>query len=340
MNNIVESYKKFKTYYLKKIGMTLYNSSQEEISYKILTRYIDNYFNSKFYNIYETVEDGTPFSFGVLKEEFTNLEIELVENDKEHTKQIKELRKVAYFLCCLDNIYPDKDELRQVLEEEIEKNQFISIILGKKSKKEQFIKEFTNMTIKENKIFDTELNEFFELTTHKQNNIVIIDMSYDIKVLHSYRKTLVNQVYKDNKLYIKKAMNILNKLSFKVLKDKCMGYEEDVRYIVLLENAAVVDGDICKEIKDIVNDTFMIKKIGIGLTDEILFTRNRVFNNKVKISCYRDMTYVNDIDKKFATILTLPIEFFIVTSYKTKRETDIISYADTDNRIVIYEEEA
>ena len=51
-------------------------------------------------------------------------------------------------------------------------------------------------------------------------------------------------------------------------------------------------------------------------------------------------TYVNDIDKKFATILTLPIEFFIVTSYKTKRETDIISYADTDNRIVIYEEEA
>ena len=33
------------------------------------------------------------------------------------------------------------------------------------------------------------------------------------------------------------------------------------------------------------------------------------------------------------------IEYFIVTNYKTKREADIISYADTDDRIIILEED-
>ena len=90
MNNIVDSYKKFKVYYLEKLGKILYTSRQPE-SAEILDRYINNYFNAKFYNIYETVEDGMPFSFEVLKEEYDGLEEELLEDHSELIKQIKEL---------------------------------------------------------------------------------------------------------------------------------------------------------------------------------------------------------------------------------------------------------
>ena len=336
MNNIVDSYKKFKTYYLAKLGKILYNSRQPE-SEQILERYINNYFNAKFYNIYETVEDGTPFSFEVLSEEYNGLEIELLEENGELIKQIKELKKVAYFICNLDGIYQTEEEIEKLIEEELVKDKYIQIILG--NKKEEFIREFITMSRKENKILESNINEFFELTSHQQDNLVIIDMNYSIKLLNSYRRTLVNQVYKDQKLYLKKAINILNKIAFKILKDKCLGLDDKMRYIVLLDNPAIVDGDFAKEIKDIVNDDLIIQKLGVALTDDVLNTREKVFNNKVRLSCFRDMTYVNDIEKKFQTMLALPIEYFIVTNYKTKRETDIISYADTDNRIIIYEED-
>ena len=336
MNNIVDSYKKFKTYYLKKLGKILYSSKQPE-SVDILDRYINNYFNAKFYNIYETVEDGTPFSFEVLQEEFDGLEIELLETNKELTKQIKELKKVAYFICNLDGIYQTEEEIEKLIEEEVVKDRYIQIILG--NKKDNFIKEFINMSRKENKILESNINEFFELTSRQQDNLVIIDMNYSIKLLNSYRKTLVNQVYKDQKLYLKKSINILNKIAFKILKDKCLELDDKMRYIVLLDNPAIVDGDFAKEIKNIVNDKLIARKLGIALSDEVLTSREKVFKNEVRLSCFRDMTYVNDIEKKFSTILALPIEYFIVTNYKTKREADIISYADTDDRIIILEED-
>ncbi len=336
MNNIVDSYKKFKTYYLEKLGKILYSSKQPE-SVEILARYINNYVNAKLYNIYETVEDGTPFSFEVLSEEYDGLEVELLEEHSNLIKQIKELKKVAYFICNLDGIYQSEEELTKLIEEEVIKDKYIQIILG--NKKSDFIREFINMSRKENKILESNINEFFELTSRQQDNLVIIDMNYSIKLLGSYRKTLVNQVYKDKKLYLKKTINILNKVAFKILKDKCLGLDDKMRYIVLLDNPAIVDGDFAKEIKDIVNDKLIAKKLGIALSDEVLTTRDKVFKNEVKLSCFRDMTYVNDIEKKFSTVLALPIEYFIVTSYKTKRETDIISYADTDDRIIIFEED-
>ena len=49
MNNIVDSYKKFKTYYLKKLGKILYNSKQPE-SVEILDRYINNSGLTKYDN--------------------------------------------------------------------------------------------------------------------------------------------------------------------------------------------------------------------------------------------------------------------------------------------------
>lgn len=336
MNNIVDSYKKFKTYYLKKLGKILYSSKQPE-SVDILDRYINNYFNAKFYNIYETVEDGTPFSFEVLSEEYDGLEVELLEENSGLIKQIKELKKVAYFICNLDGIYQTEEEIEKLIEEEVVKDRYIQIILG--NKKDNFIKEFINMSRKENKILESNINEFFELTSRQQDNLVIIDMNYSIKLLNSYRKTLVNQVYKDQKLYLKKSINILNKIAFKILKDKCLELDDKMRYIVLLDNPAIVDGDFAKEIKNIVNDKLIARKLGIALSDEVLTSREKVFKNEVRLSCFRDMTYVNDIEKKFSTILALPIEYFIVTNYKTKRETDIISYADTDDRIIILEED-
>ena len=336
MNNIVDSYKKFKTYYLKKLGKILYSSKQPE-SVDILYRYINNYFNAKFYNIYETVEDGTPFSFEVLSEEYDGLEVELLEENSGLIKQIKELKKVAYFICNLDGIYQTEEEIEKLIEEEVVKDRYIQIILG--NKKDNFIKEFINMSRKENKILESNINEFFELTSRQQDNLVIIDMNYSIKLLNSYRKTLVNQVYKDQKLYLKKSINILNKIAFKILKDKCLELDDKMRYIVLLDNPAIVDGDFAKEIKNIVNDKLIARKLGIALSDEVLTSREKVFKNEVRLSCFRDMTYVNDIEKKFSTILALPIEYFIVTNYKTKREADIISYADTDDRIIILEED-
>lgn len=336
MNNIVDSYKKFKTYYLKKLGKILYSSKQPE-SVDILDRYINNYFNAKFYNIYETVEDGTPFSFEVLSEEYDGLEVELLEENSGLIKQIKELKKVAYFICNLDGIYQTEEEIEKLIEEEVVKDRYIQIILG--NKKDNFIKEFINMSRKENTILESNINEFFELTSRQQDNLVIIDMNYSIKLLNSYRKTLVNQVYKDQKLYLKKSINILNKIAFKILKDKCLELDDKMRYIVLLDNPAIVDGDFAKEIKNIVNDKLIARKLGIALSDEVLTSREKVFKNEVRLSCFRDMTYVNDIEKKFSTILALPIEYFIVTNYKTKREADIISYADTDDRIIILEED-
>ena len=336
MNNIVDSYKKFKTYYLKKLGKILYSSKQPE-SVDILDRYINNYFNAKFYNIYETVEDGTPFSFEVLSEEYDGLEVELLEENSGLIKQIKELKKVAYFICNIDGIYKTEEEIEKLIEEEVVKDRYIQIILG--NKKDNFIKEFINMSRKENKILESNINEFFELTSRQQDNLVIIDMNYSIKLLNSYRKTLVNQVYKDQKLYLKKSINILNKIAFKILKDKCLELDDKMRYIVLLDNPAIVDGDFAKEIKNIVNDKLIARKLGIALSDEVLTSREKVFKNEVRLSCFRDMTYVNDIEKKFSTILALPIEYFIVTNYKTKREADIISYADTDDRIIILEED-
>ncbi len=337
MNNIVDSYKKFKIYYLGKIGKILYSSSEPK-SVDILDRYLNDYFNAKFYNVYETVEDGIPFSFEVLQEEFDGLEIELLETHKELTKQIKELKKVAYFICNLDGIYQSEEEIQKLIEEEVVKDQYIQIILGKK--KDKFIQAFIEMSKKENKILESDINEFFELTSHQQDNLAIIDMAHSIKLLNSYRKTLVNQVYKDQKLYLKKAVNILDKIAFKILKDRCLGLDDKLRYIVLLESPAIVNGDFAKEIKDIVNDRLIIQKLGVALSDDVLFTRDNIFkNNIVRLSCFRDMTYVNDLDKKFSTVLALPIEYFIITSYKTKREVDIIGHADLDDRIIIYEED-
>ena len=194
MNNIVDSYKKFKTYYLEKLGKILYSSKQPE-SVEILARYVNNYVNAKLYNIYETVEDGTPFSFEVLSEEYDGLEVELLEEHSNLIKQIKELKKVAYFICNLDGIYQSEEELTKLIEEEVTKDKYIQIILG--NKKNDFIREFINMSRKENKILESNINEFFELTSRQQDNLVIIDMNYSIKLLGSYRKTLVNQVYKE-----------------------------------------------------------------------------------------------------------------------------------------------
>ena len=337
MKNIVNSYKKFKIDYLTTL-CTIIKDYKDANSRIILNRFLINYFNDKFYNIYETVEDeNRPFDLLLLEEEFEGLKLELEDTYKDYVEEIGDYKKIAYFICSIDRIYEDQEELLNLLEESIVKETFIKDLL--QDKIEKFIKKYMEMSEKENKIFDTNLDECFSLDFKEQNNLKIVNLNYDIKIIQEkYRKNLINHVYKDERLSLNKSINILEKISFIILKNKCKEIEDNEKYIILLPDNIVVEGDFHKEIKDLLDDDLLIKHMSVALSDEILLNRQRIYNNRIKLSCYRDMTYVVDYAKKFQSILSLPIEYFIITNYKTKREGELIGFIESDNRVILVEE--
>ena len=337
MKSIISSYKQFKINSLNKLCMFI-KECKDETSKIILNRYIENYFNAKFYNLYETVEDNSrKFDLLLLKEEYDGLELELEDTYSNYPEEIRAYKKISYFVCNIDRIYEDTDELRSLLEDNISKTKYIELML--EDKKEKYIEMYIKMAEKENKIFQTKIDDSFSLTMNEHNDLKIVNLEYDIKIIQEkYRKNLINQVYKDKKLYLNKAINILEKISYIILRKKCYEIEDEEKYIIFLPNELIVDGDFHKELKETLNNRLLCKKISVALTDEVLLNKQRIYNNKVKLSCYRDMTYVTDFSKKFQSVLALPIEYFIITNYKTKRESELIGYIESDDRVIVVEE--
>ena len=336
MKNIISVYKKFKLDALSSL-CNIIKECKDGNSKTILNRYLENYFNGKFYNIYETIEGNKEFDLLVLEEEYNGLEYELEDSYITYQEDIRDYKRISYFVVSIDRIYEDKVELENLLEEKIVTSSFVEELLG--DKKQLFIKKYIEMSEKENKIFQTDTNEFFTLNIKEQNDLKIVDLAFDIRVIQQkYRKNLINHVYKDDRLNHNKSINILEKLAFIILKNKCFEIEDNEKYVVLLPDNIIEDGDFNKDIKELLDDELIAKHVSVALSDEILLNRQRVYNNKVKLSCYRDMTYVVDYAKKFQSILALPIEYFIITNYKTKREGELIGFIESDKRVVLVEE--
>ena len=338
MKSIISTYKNYKIDYLTKLANFI-KELKDDTTKIILNRFLENYFNAKYYNLYETEEDpNKEFTLLLLQEEYNGLELELEDTYPSYKEEIRAYKKITYFICSIDRIYEDEEELRSLLEDSIKKTKYLDLMLD--TKRDRFIDLYIKMNQKEIKMFSTELDELFNLSIREQNDLKIISLDYDIKTIEEkYRRNLINQVYKDERLSLNKTLNILGKLSYIVLKNKCYEIEDNSKYVLLLPNELIVDGDFHKEIKEILNDDLFIKHISVALSDEELLSKKSIYNNKTKLSCYRDMTYVQDYGKKFQSILELPIEYFIITNYKTKRESELIGYIESDKRIIVVEEE-
>ena len=334
--NIIDAYRQFKIYHLKKLCKIIYNQDNDMID-KELDRFIENYFNAKYYHLFETLDDNSVYTDKVLKEEYTGLEYELID-DYGNNDEVKVLSKIAYFVCLLDTSYENREELDRILREKIEENDFIKEII--ENRIEPFIKYFIKMYEKEIKFYSNETDNYFELTYKVHDNLKITELGERLTNLDNiYKRYLINQAYNDEKIYLKKVQDTLNKISFNLLKDKYLDQNQDIKYLLLLNDEVVKDGDFIPEIKDLMNNDFFASKVTIGLTDDVLATKQRIFKNKVKLACYRDLSYINDIDKKMSIILPLPIEYFVIMNYKVKDKETITSYIETDKRIIFYEEE-
>ena len=310
--NIIDAYRQFKIYHLKKLCKIIYNQDNDMID-KELDRFIENYFNAKYYHLFETLDDNSVYTDKVLKEEYTGLEYELID-DYGNNDEVKVLSKIAYFVCLLDTSYENREELDRILREK--------------------------MYEKEIKFYSNETENYFELTYKVHDNLKITELGERLTNLDNiYKRYLINQAYNDEKIYLKKVQDTLNKISFNLLKDKYLDQNNDIKYLLLLDDEVVKDGDFIPEIKDLMNNDFFASKVTIGLTDDVLATKQRIFKNKVKLACYRDLSYINDIDKKMSIILPLPIEYFVIMNYKVKDKETITSYIETDKRIIFYEEE-
>lgn len=329
-NNYVNIYFSYKCSRLLKYGMVIFDST-DEFLVNCLKVFINIYINSKYYLEFETV-DGYTYNFDILREELYGKKEELLEelNDMEFSlsnseysnnrKNLIAAVKVTLFIAKIDDLYfPSSDDIFQVIGSLVLEDDFVKKLLGDRVRK---LSSLVNETYNKLKKFFYSDKEYFKLDYvlfKKHNDIVQVQLNYDIPTLqNNYKRSLIDKCFASEKIICSKCNILVTKFVKQLLRDLYEKKKLYDKYFIYIPSELFDNKDDVIRLLEILNNPLIKRYIVIMVNHNNFMNSTLVFRKyNFTYACVQDFTHIFDINSKLTDIDTnYNYKYIIVSDYK------------------------
>lgn len=352
-DNLMDCYMNYKASRLKKYGLVIMHSHDEFLE-EVLEKYIWTYINCYYYKIFDTsrVENS---SDDVIKVELEGKRLEMLDElsiyELIDSNEVFELKRdfindslmVVLFLITLDRTRFDSNmDISKKLNELLNLCLEIKERLGTKVLRlENLLKETYNT-----------LNNFFKKTDNyylldyqlykDQESLVKVVLVPNIKVLQdNYKKSLVERVYRDDKIKRQKVELLIKKFIKQLIMDVYYGKKIYQKYFIELDDDLFDNKKEVLNLLDMLDNPFIKRYVVLGISHNSYISMQSMFKKYgFTLACIQDFSHINDVSNKLNNIDTWNIYNYVVVSlYKTKDLDVIMKYSCVNLEGILFNKE-
>lgn len=351
MDNLISVFMNYKIDRLVEYGVFAYQEDNpfiRDVFYKYFQVYVDNY----YYGIFHTIEEDASYSDKNLRVEFKGImeemlddyrEYELQVSNEEYThnrKVIQELNDFCYQLFKIDWLsFENKDEISSKVLDFMSQHEILDKAI--KGRENPFVR-LVRVTYQNcRKLLDYQDN-YYQIASRLfegEKDKEYLELQPNIKVLETYRKSMVQKIYRDERLGQNKVECILQKISLLILR-KTLEKKEIPLYFVTLSDTTISRGKIKKNIGSLLDNPLLKKYVVLVIDYNIFTSQKSAFDIDYQFACIQDYVHINDIYQKTENIAKE--EFFsylIVSDYRFKDRDFFIKYENNMMKMLLFEEE-
>ncbi len=349
MDNLINVYMNYKMNRLTEYGVLLFQQDTVFIR-QVMEGYIRTYIDNCYYGIFNTIDDSH-FNLKNLKLEFDGIMVEMLEDyrvyelqvsNQEYTdnrKMIEDLNPFCLELIKIDDLEIDnKDSIPAKVEEFIHKNKFFS---DKKEVVSKLISLVRETFVTSKKLLDFTDNYYVlsERSFEGQKDIIYLEMVPNIKSLEMYRSSLVQKVYRDDRLEISKIECLLQKVSLLLLRN-VLKHDKLNTYFIQFPDGVISRGKIQHSILSLMDNPIIRKHVIVGVSYNTYLNQKIAFVEDYQFGCIQDFTHIHDVYQKTDTIYKEGIfNYLLVWDCKYRDRDYFLGYNPESMKTLVFEED-
>ena len=351
MNNLISVYMNYKVDRLTEYGVFAYQEDTDFVRY-VFREYFKVYVDNYYYGIFHTIEEETSYSDENLKIEFKGIMEEMLDDYREwelqvsneeyaHNRQvIRDLNEVSYQFVKIDWLdYKDKDDISVKIFDFVAQNEFLKNMIGEKENQLARLVKTTYQTCL--KLLDYS-DRYYEMKTklfEQDKSIYFMELSPSIRVLDTYRKSMVHKVYQDERLGQAKIECLIQKLSLTILRNT-LKKEKQPTYIMEVGSSIVSRGKIKDEIMDLLDNPLFQQNVVLAVNYNTYVNQKSAFLIDYRFACIQDFLHINDIYQKVENISKEGFfQYLLVSDYRFKDRDFFTGYENSFMKLLLFEEE-
>ncbi len=353
IDNLMDYYMNYKTSRLKKYGLVIMHSHDEFLE-RVLERYIRTYINCYYYNIFDTVK--TNFcDDSVIRLELDGRRVEMLDElliyELIDSNEIYELKQryindsfdVVLFLISLDRMrFLSKESIPTQLEQLLYYCPNIKESLGTKISRLETLLKDTYTTL--NKFLE-KTDDYYNLDYQlykDRNDLVKVVMVSNITMLQdNYKRSLLERVYRDDKLKREKLDLLIKKFIKQFIVDSYNNKRIYNKYFIELDDYLFNNKKDIDNFFSMLNNPFIKRYLVLGLSHNNYMSCQSLFRKyNFSLACIQDFSHINDVNNKLNNLDSSNIyDYVIISNYKSRDLDDIVKYSCVNLEGILFSKE-
>ena len=349
VNNLISVFMNYKINRLVEYACLIYQR-HDDFAKDVFRMYFKTYVDNYYYGVFDTIENGT-YSIenlsleleGAMKELLHNyLEFELEVSNSEYSENVNFIKKSKSFVLEVLKIdqlkIENKESIENTVLDFVKNNEVINNMIGNlDSKLVSYVRETFNTN---NKLLNYKDN-YFTIESDKfegHDELEFVKLKQQIKSLDNYKKMMVDKVYEEETLNIKKVECLIQKISLELLKDLLDNKKSKV-YILELDSDCIGRGKITDKIFDLIDNPLFKKYVVLGIDYNLFLNQRSAFDDSFTYACLQDYSHINDIYLKTENIVNEGFfSYLVVVDYRYRDRDFFVNYENENIAILLYEE--
>lgn len=346
--NSVDIYMNYKTSRLEKYGLFIMRSDDSFLT-KVFDSYIRVYIDSYYYHIFNTV-DTSICNDEVIRAELEGKRLEmlddisiyeLIDSNEEYGKKqnfINESIKIIPFLIFIDRQRFNDNDLDSI---DKSLNTFLDIKerIGERLREFELLVGETNKTL--HKFFkDNDGYYILDYQLYKEkDNYVSVSLRPSIPMLQeNYKRSLLEQVYRSDKIKSDKLKLLINKfikqLLFDIYNNNCC-YE---KYFIEIDDYLFTNKKDAMLFLQMLDNPLIKKWVVVVLSNNsCVRCLNMIKKFNFSLACRQDFSHIYDVSSKLSVLdLANIYDYVIVTSYKDRDLDTLLKYSCVNLREILF----
>ena len=335
MDNLISVFMNYKINRLIEYGVFAYQEDNDfirEVFKKYFTVYVDNY----YYGIFHTLKEGSSYNAenqlkelkGIMEEmldDYKDSELTVSNEEYAHNKHlIRDVKDLSNSLLQLDWILFDgKDDIFPKVLDFISENDVLrKYVIGRENDFMRLIR-VTYQTCFKLLNYEDHYYAIHSRMFEQHKDMAYLELVPMIKALGTYRKSMVQKVYHEDKLAQAKIECLIQKVSLDILK-KTLNKTEIPLYFIELNSSFITRGKIKSDVFDLLNNPLFRNHVVLGVSYNTFSSQRAAFDMDYRFACIQDFVHITIFIRKWKilrkrefslillrVIIVLKIEIFL-----------------------------
>ena len=351
MDNLISVFMNYKINRLIEYGVFAYQENSDfvrEVFLKYFTVYVDNY----YYGIFHTIEGEATYNAknqkaelkGIMEEMLVDYrDDELNVSNEEYThnrKVIHDLKDLSDSLLQLDWILFDgkNDIFPKVLNFISDNDVLRKYVIGRENDFMRLIR-ITYQTCFRLLNYEDNYYAVHSRLFEQHKDMAYLELVPRIKSLGTYRKSMVQKVYQDDKLGQPKVECLIQKVSLDILK-RTLEKKEIPIYFIEISSSFVSRGKIKNEVMGLLSNPLFRNHVVLAVNYNTFLNQRSAFSIGYRLACIQDFVHINDIYQKVENIAKEEVfSYLIASDYRFKDRDFFVKYENDMMQMLLFEEE-